>query len=109
MFEAKISCLGACSIAPHATAKCAVRGRGLACMAAGRIRAKSDVGLNNLVTGAEVRDFPRRGFQTQISSRRIGEWLDTLSMAALVDLKPQESAWAFDLVAWWGFVDVVVA
>ena len=36
---------------------------------------------------------------SQISSRRIPEWHDTLSMAALVDLKPQKSAWAFDLVA----------
>ena len=41
----------------------------------------------------------RGDFETQISSRRIGEWHDTLSMAALVDLKPQKSAWAFDLVA----------
>jgi hypothetical protein len=30
-------------------------------------------------------------------------------MAALVDLKPQKSAGAFDLVAWWGFLDVVFA
>ena len=83
--------------------------RGLACEAAGQNRVyKSRLGLN-LVTGAEVRNFPRRGFQTQISSRRIGEWHDTLSMAALVDLKPQKSAWAFDLVAWWGFLDVVFA
>jgi hypothetical protein len=51
----------------------------------------------------------RGNFETQISSRRIGEWHESLSMAALVNLKQQESACAFDLVAWWGFVDVVVA
>jgi hypothetical protein len=36
-----------------------------------------------------------------------GEWRGWFSTAALVDLKPQESAWAFDLVARWGFLDVV--
>jgi hypothetical protein len=30
-------------------------------------------------------------------------------MAALVDLELQKSAWAFDLVAWWGFLDVIFA
>ena len=51
--------LGGFEIAPHATVKWAVRLHGLACMPAGQNRAKSEVGLNNLVTSAEVRDFPR--------------------------------------------------
>ena len=42
--------------------------RGLACEAAGQNRVyKSRLGFN-LVTGAEVRNCPRRGFQTQFSS-----------------------------------------
>ena len=51
----------------------------------------------------------RGDFETQNSSGRIREWHESLLLAALVDLKPQESACAFDSVAWWGFADVVVA
>jgi hypothetical protein len=39
---------------------CAVRARRLACMAAGRIRAKICGGLNYLVRDAEIRNCPRR-------------------------------------------------
>jgi hypothetical protein len=59
LFEGNISCWVTCKSRLHATVKCAVRLHGLACMPAGQNRAKSEVGLNNLVTGAEVRDFPR--------------------------------------------------
>ena len=107
--EGKKFCVGGAGFFSKAPTRHTASTRGLACEAADQNRVyKSRLGLN-LVTGAEVRNFPRRGFQTQISSRRIGEWHDTLSMAALLDLKPQKSAWGFDLVARRGFVDVVVA
>ena len=54
-------------------------------------------------------EVPQAGISDPIFVFGSGEWRDTLSMAALVDLKPQKSAWAFDLVAWWGFLDAVFA
>jgi hypothetical protein len=53
--------------------------------------------------------LPQAGISDPIFVFGSGEWHDTLSMAALVDLKPQKSAWAFDLIARRGFLDVVFA
>jgi hypothetical protein len=54
--KARSSVLGACSIAPHAAVKCAVRARGLACITAGRYAQKSERGLSYLERDADIRD-----------------------------------------------------
>ena len=51
-------------------------------------------------------ELPQAGISDPIFVFGSGKWHDTLSMAALVDLKPQKSAWAFDLVARRGFLEV---